>query len=274
VTFTDLNNAFKQITGDVNEVFWTVAMKLAWANEAVAAAASKTGSIEKRATILVTAGLGEYALPDDVAFVQRVAYDGEALEPTNQMNLSRNDREWTALLGTPFQFYLDRMNGKVGLYYVPGESTAVSVYSVDFGVWVPTDSTTEFGVFVDLSDATNLPPDFGAFVETVGTTSGKDVEILYTSSATPITAGGTPDLPLWSHGLILFWMLARAYEAETQLQNVGASQLFMHLSEKIIGRLGVRSRGKLPKVWQRHSYYQTDRDYPDVSDRFQYASET
>ncbi|MFA7209677.1 MAG: hypothetical protein WC120_05385 [Parcubacteria group bacterium] len=275
MTFMDLSNAFKQITGDTNEVFWTAAMKLAWANEAIGAAARLTEAIEKRATIISVADQGEYTLPSDVQFVQRVAFDGEALEFTNKSNLSRSDRNWTDDPGTPFQFYLDMMNGKVGLYYVPQVATTLSTFIGEYGVLLEPETGSalgEYGSIVDPLDATDFySSEYGDVASGV---SGNDIEVFYVSSATAIAAAETPDLPPWSHGLILFWMLARAYEAETQLQNVGASQLFMHLAEKIIGRLAVRSKGKLPKVWQMQAGYSRRDDDPDVDDRFQYASET
>jgi len=275
MTYSDLDSAFKQITGDTNAAFWTETMKLAWANEAIAAAARRTEAIEKRVTLLSVASQGEYTLPDDVVFVQRVAYDGEALEPTSQANLSRADRNWTDDEGTPFQFYLDMLNKKVGLYYVPSVATTLTTFLGEYGTLLEPETVTplsEYGVIIDPLDATDeYSSEYGDVASGVG---GNDIEVFYVGSATAIASSGTPDLPPWSHGLILFWMLARAYEAETQLQNVGASQLFMHLAEKIIGRLGVRSKGRLPKVWQRQDGFRIDYDDPDVEDRFQYASET
>lgn len=275
MTYTELDSAFKQITGDANATFFTAAMKLAWANEAIAEAARRSGCIEKRQTIISVASQAEYTLPADVATVLRVAYDGVALQHTTQTNLSRESKEWTTLLGTPFQFYMDMVNGKIGLYYKPALATTLSTFLGEYGALLEPETDTplgEYGTIIDPLDATDIYS--GEYGDVVSGVDGNDIEVFYTADATAITAADTPDLPPWSHGLILFWMLARAYEAETMLQNVGASQLYMHLAEKIIGRLATRSRGKLRKTWQRQATAFIETDLA-IEDRFsQYATET
>lgn len=274
--YSEINTLFGTMTGDSSGVYWTDAQRLAWANAAVKEAAQRTRCVEKRETILSVADTQEYSLPSDCAYVTRVAYDGERLSPIMQSHLRIEDEAWMDKSGTPFKYYLDELNGRFGLYYKPSSSTTYTVFTGEYGILLEPDSGTpesEYGVYVDPLDATDeYSSEYGDIARGI---SGDDIEVFYFADPADMAAGDDiPEIPQWAHTIVLFYMLARAYEADTQLQDFDKAALWQGLCDRQMYRLAVRSKGKSKKLYQMQAYSALPYEQ-SVKDRFEeYASET
>lgn len=252
MTFATLRDLVRSLTGD-DGTFWPEASLLSWANEAVALAVRRSGCLEQRETILAVANQAEYDVPADCDRVFRIAFDGEALLPVSQHVLRSSNSDFASITGTPFMYYLDELNEKFGLYYKPSTATTVAAgFAGEWGgVIAPLVGTTssEWGGIIDPLDAGGAYS--GEWGDIVSAVSADDIEVFYRALPKAMDSGDDePSLPPWSHGCVLFWVLSRAFEADTMLQDLGRAAFWRKLSETVFERLTIRTNNKLPKVWQ------------------------
>jgi len=255
MTYTDIQSLFYGLIGDseASPVWITNDMARQYANAALQMAAATARHLEARTVILLAASQQEYALPDAADSIFRAAYDGQAILPISQSQLRVHDEEWYGKTGTPRFYYLDEMNRKIGLYKSPSTATVYSAFSGEFGVVVDTDEATdtfsqEFGIIVDASDASGaFSQEFGELVSAV---SSDELEVFYNAAPALIVDGTTvPDIPAWCAPYILFAMLAKAYAADTDLQDGALAGYWQNLGLTMLIRLRGRAAAKLNKTW-------------------------
>jgi hypothetical protein len=255
VKWPELKSMFYSIVGDSESspTWFPAASILEWANWAVRDLCDVSNCLEKRTQIVVTAGTAVYDLPDDVHEVRRVAFDGEKLWPVSQVQLYMTDPRWRQISNTnkPCMYYLDSLNQQIALYPTPSVSTTEAAFEYSgsrYGVVVDGDTAGReggYGVVVDISDASPLGDSrYGGIVDVLGENG---LEIIYRARPNDITATGDIQIPAWSKHAILWAMLSKAYEAETQLQDVARSKRYRSLYSYWKNRLLIRSKGKSPR---------------------------
>lgn len=269
--YSTIETLFGQMTGDTLRIVFTEAQRLAWAQDAVREACRRSGAVEIRAVIQSVADQQEYDLPSDCDCALRVTYDGKVMAPTLQSLLRSSNPSWQNYSGTPSMYYVDELNGKFGLYFKPAISSAIDPYEGEYGMPLYDangDPVTggEFGMIVDPSDASDITSEFGVGT-IVGAVSDTYIEVFYQANAPEWGAADVPPIPQWSHGLILFWMLSKAYESEGPMQDLARSALWSMLAERQINRLAVRSKARLQKTFQRNHDGSLAYE-PSVTDRF------
>lgn len=141
--------------------------------------------------------------------VTRVEYDDEVLWPITRDKLRTQDRDWNYRTGRPRFYYLDQINSVADYLMV--------------GIWEKTE--------------TNETDALRVWVHAYPT----DV-----SDASPSAEISVPD---WAVSAVLFYMLVKAYESDTKLQNFDTAAVYRMMYEDIKERLVVRSKGRNPKSW-------------------------
>lgn len=255
MTYADIQTLFYGLIGDSESspVWITTDMAKQYANAALQMASATARHLEARSVVLLTAGTQEYAIPDAADSIFRAAYDGQAILPITQSQLRIHDEEWYGKTGTPRFYYLDEINRKIGLYEAPTSDTVYSTFTGEFGVVVDTDDPTdtfsqEFGIIVDASDASvAFSQEAGEIVSVV---SSDELEVFYKAAPVLIVDGSSvPDVPAWCAPYILFAMLAKAYAADTDLQDGSLSEFWQNLGLMILMRLRGRASAKINKTW-------------------------
>ena len=217
---------------DIKSRFWTLLggspvphpnitddVLLAWANMATRELAEETNCINFRYSIALTAGTQEYSLPSTCKTVYRAYYDGEKLLPTSKWDLMHGDDSWDSRTGTPSRYYLDGLNGKVGLWPTPAADTVLdgpSFESLDLELYLNGNAST-------LADDDDIP-----------------------------------SIPAWAHPGVLYYMMRQAYVMIGPQRNVRAAafwgELYRRTKLRLKGRstkrevmpLTIHSRGERP----------------------------
>ena len=141
--------------------------------------------------------------------IWRVEYDDEVLWPITRDKLRTADRDWNYRTGTPRFYYLDQ-TGSVPDY-------------LQFGIWEKT-ATNEVGAL-------------RVWVHS------------YPTDVSDSSPSSEIDVPDWAVSAVLFYMLVKAYESDTKLQNFDTAAVYRMMYEDIKERLVVRSKGRQPKSW-------------------------
>lgn len=81
--------------------------------------ASYTRHLQRKLTLAVTAGTGEYTLPADCVAVYRVAFDEEKINLADLHSLRLNHPQFASYSADPRFYYVDELNRKIGLYPIP-----------------------------------------------------------------------------------------------------------------------------------------------------------
>lgn len=263
MNWTRIKDIAYTLVGDTEAAgaYFPLASMREWANQAVRDMAQRSGCLQWRQPIVVTAGTAEYALPADCAQVFRVTYDGEVIWPVSQRRLRAYDARWRERTGTPYLYYLDELNAKIGLYPNPSTGTTYeSVSGPTAGMIVDTGAGTtvegpSVGVILDIADGSPIEPLVGAIYDVI---SGNSLEVFYYARPAAVNDGAI-QIPGWAHPGIVYGMVSRAFAADTPRRNLGAAAIYRNLYEDVVRRLTARSNGKLHKVWHMEGYAPTRR---------------
>ena len=253
VTYGRIRSMFYDLLGDSESspVYIENSDALEFANKACRMAANRGKLIDRYSTILCEADVGEYNLPSDAESIYRVTYNGEKLMPLSQVRGRLLDSQWNDYSGTPTHYYLDELNGKVGLYPKPSSDTSITrEYDAEYGLVVDDGGTfdSEYGIIIDTTVGAAFDGEYGVEVGGVGTDSCKvyfwarPAEIELTSDRLP--------LPLWGSYYALWTMLAEAYEVDTEIQDFERAQAYRLLAETMVPRMRMRAMNKTKKVYK------------------------
>jgi hypothetical protein len=255
MTWSEIDTIFYDILckTTANDCPWPeypIATAHAWGDEAVRDLAAKCRLLDKRDVLIVTASTGKYDLPEDCMRVWRASYDGDKIFPTAVSGIRQTNRWWEQYTATPRYYYLDELNGQIGLYPVPAASTTAEASSGNpYGFVIGDDG----GFLVDIEDATPIGPSDDGFLADV--ISGNDLQVFYNAYPTTPDYSGGPDVPLWAHPLVLYYMLKKAYSSFGPLQDMERADFYGGLYSWGAGRLLMRSNRRLAeKRWIRESF--------------------
>jgi hypothetical protein len=264
--YAEIKTMFYLMLGDDESSprFVTSDMALGFANEAIARAAMVSRGLEARTFLLLTADVGEYALPSDCDLVRAVYYDGERIVPVAQFQLMAQDEAFDQLSGTPEAYYMDELNRKIGLYKKPSSGTTYFAISPEDGAvtgvvvgGVAATFNQEDGVVVDISDASDTYEFTQEDGEIVSGVDALALDVHYTVMPDPIvTADEEVELPAWSMAYLVAAMLSSALGAETVIQDEQAAGFWSSLADHVLARMLRRSndRGRTeferPALWR------------------------
>lgn len=197
-------------------------------NESIIDFANRSGALEIRQGVSATADQAEYAVPDTVSRIFRVAFDGYPLEPTSQRELDDSDPVYRTNRGIPELWAKDRLDERMfrvtpipistgpgmGLDPEIGElvsMTGAATLVLDNELGVVTDLAadgrpvvfdSELGVLISLDVNTN---DFDVWAKKTPTLLVADDD--------------APELPGYAHLGLAYAAAARVLMARTELRN-------------------------------------------------------
>lgn len=217
----------------------------AWAGEAVRDLVEHTKCLDRRKAMLVSSGTYAYDLPDDCKRVKRVAYDGDKLEHVSQLYLQRSGYDWEHDSATPRYYFVDGLNGQIGLNPVPIADTVMEVEEeYAYGGLV---SMTGYGGIVDTTEAEILPQGAGGIYEAI---AGLELELYYDCSPPALEDDNSvPAVPAWAHPLIVYYMLKSARASLSPMRDLDQAAFWGGLYLNGRKRLLARANGRLPKEW-------------------------
>lgn len=248
---------FYDVFGDsaANPYYATAAQVSSWVNAACRRACREAGLLEKNGTIVVTSGVMEYTLPSDCEMVTRVAWNGQRLDPVHRRDLLAADDAWESRTGTPYCYYWGQINtpagsmNKIGLFPAPNTSTTVNTTAVgDTGAIIdPGAHDSEYGMVLFWDDESRM--DYDSDYGGLGAVYSGDMATIY-YRALPADVSGDDELPVpaWASNFVLWSALADAYEADTQLKDLGSARAYRILAEDTLRSLRSRSFGRSPKI--------------------------
>lgn len=208
-TWTDIKAAFDDITRDSSRIMFSAESVARWANNALQDLCDAGRYIDSE-IIADAPSSGVVVSTSAVGYdVWRVEYDDEALYPITRDALRSGDRDWNYRVGRPRFYYLDQTNTSPDYLFV--------------GIWEKpaTNETNAMRLWVHGYPAAP-------------------------SDASPSTEIDVPD---WAVSAVLFYMLVRAYEADTKIQSFDVAGLYQMMYEDIKERLVIRSKGRDQKKW-------------------------
>lgn len=183
---------------------------LRWANMSLERLCADAVALERETDILCTAAVQEYDLPDDCKRVWRAAYDGQKILLTSKWDLQQVDNTWDRSTGIPRRYYVNGLNGMIGLYPLPTTDTVVDPFGV-----------VSFGLHIFY---TAMPPQL-------------------------LSPEDEPALPVWAHMGIVYGMLSMAYSMIGTQRRGPNAQYWKNRFDEVAMRLRVRTNMKTPKVW-------------------------
>lgn len=206
--------------GHIKSLFWeliggevvaspqvTSDLLLTWANMGVVDLCTAGKVLQDEAWITVTGGTQEYTLPSDCERAFRVAYDGKKLHVISQWDLQRADPKWDSFEGMPRRYYLNGLNGKIGLWPMPSQSTVF-----------------ETGVVVS-----------------------HGLHLYYDKRPVLLTGDDDqPALPSWCHHGVLFYMLKAAYSMIGMQRHSGGARYWSARYVETRNALASRTNKKSP----------------------------
>lgn len=181
-----------------------------WANAAVMDLTTYTDCLQKNLKIECTTGVQEYDLPADCDVVWRAAYDDQKIKLTSKWDLQQVDNTWDRSTGLPVRYYVNGLNGKIGLYPIPSVDSLMSGSDV----------------------------------------LGFGLDIFYRSFSVPMEDDeDIPSLPVWAHPYVVFYMLHSAYTMVGSQRRVASAAFWSRRYIEGRNRLRARCNMKSPKVW-------------------------
>jgi len=128
LTYGNLKDLAYSLSGDssTSPVHLASASMDTFFNASIGSLVDESECIEERMSIDLTAETGEYTLPADCVKVLRVTYADGALRPVTKQYLRSIDMTWADTTGEPALYYLDGLDGEIGLYPIP-DTAAVYV---------------------------------------------------------------------------------------------------------------------------------------------------
>ena len=248
MNYTTIKSTFWELLGfdgDSHGGYFSDATVLKYCNMAVIDLVSHSRCLERRNTILIEAGTQQYDLPTDCERILRAAFDWEKLIPTTKLSLQQDEVYWDTRRGDPQFYYTDMTNDQIGLFYIPGTGTAYTSTSSGFGGLI---ASTGFGGVIDTSIGERIAPDtFGGLLYEI---TANGLEIFYNARPPAIVDGDdVPELPAWSHPLVIYFMLWKALSAQTVFRDLEKSSLWHDFYKRGRSRLKHRMNSRLPKDW-------------------------
>ena len=221
---------------------------LKWCNMGLIDLVAKSRCLETYDTILVTAGVQEYDLPDNCERIERVSFNWETITPTMQLALQQEEVYWDTRRGTPQWYYVDMLNDQIGLFYIPGTSTTYTGLSVPFQPYGRLIAETGFGMVIDTDDGMALPETmFGGALYEI---TANGLKVYYNARPPAIEEDDdVPELPQWAHPLLVYYMLWKACSAMTPLRDLDKAEIWQSLYVSGLGRLMSRTNSRVPKDW-------------------------
>ena len=122
----------------------------AYMHEAVALAARRAFLCTMEVELELLPGTAEALLPEGFMQLEAAEYDGVHLEPSTKFELQRIDEEWATRIGSPSIYYLDEIQGKIGIWRRPESQGAVTGSP---------DAPTDLDFDVETVAGGILPPD-------------------------------------------------------------------------------------------------------------------
>lgn len=207
--YSEVLNAFNEITGDTRRYHFTAAQVDRFANRALEEICERARYIETFVMKNVVSGTSEYSIVEDGYDITRVEFDGEFLFPITRDTLKHADRDWSSREGLPRFYYLDQITGTQDKLTV--------------GLWETPSTSATFGMRI--------------WYHKVPTA---------VSAASSVSIMEIPD---WASSAVLYYMLNIAYTADTKVQDFGAAALYEMMYQDVLDRLILRSRDGNPKKW-------------------------
>jgi len=270
MTYENIRDMFYSMLGDdaSNPTWFSHDQAAIFANKAIRAINQNNKIVRKKAVILPEAGVQEYDLPADCREVYRVTYDGTRIDPVTKSRLDADDVYWRSHTGTPFVYYLDRSNNKIGLYPVPSAGVSLASFTSEYGVAVPTSGTadSEYGFLVDPSFAEplDITAEYGLYGPAI---SGNALEVFYWAQPEAVAIENTMDIPSWAVHYVLYSMLADAYSVGMPEPDYDVAQVYAAMAMDQMDRVRRRSSVVVNKVWKRQSGRYDRRKY-DIRRRY------
>lgn len=180
-----------------------------WANNAVTEMTS-INLLFVHDQIACSTGVQEYDLPDDCRAAARVSYSGRVLDLTSQWDLRECDRAWDKISGEPSSYYLNGMNGKIGLYRIPSSDSLMDGQEVVSG--------------------------------------GLDLFFWATPPLLEDDAD-VPALPPWAHPYVVFYMLASAFKMVGIQRAIDSALFWESMFDRGMRRLRYRTVVPVDNRW-------------------------
>lgn len=257
--WADLKTMFYEITGDSEaHPFWfTDDMLRGFANQALRDLVRGSQCLDWRQVIAIQSGTAIYDLPDNCDQIWRVTFDNERIGATSQDYLYQVYERWQERSGLPALYATDELENQLILFPNPDVSSTTESSPSGNGLIVDTSAMTGgVGLIVDARDGGPLPGVAGLIVDIL---TGNGLEIFYYARPGDITADHI-NLPAWARYGILWFALAKAYAANTQIKDKNRTAFYSALYEHIKQRLRIRSAGRLNREWAMRGFAQ-----PEVS---------
>ncbi len=217
---------------------------LVWANMALREMTYETECLQRRQTVIVTSGTQEYDLPADCEKVLAAYYDGEKVYQTSKWDLQQCVRTWDTFEATPRKYYLNGMNGKVGLWPIPTVDTALIEETPSFGFIVSSDGP---GVVVDTLVGDPLLSAPGIIYEVI---TGYSLELHYVARPAEIANDeDVPNVPAWAHPGILYFMLSKAYAIMGDQRQAEIHHYWARRFAEIVTCLSGQVQKNTPRSW-------------------------
>ena len=162
MTYEELIDRTLRLLGDstTDPTLWTREKIGRYLNDAYTDMARDTGALEVRVGIRTVADQGDYTIPDEVAVVQRVAYDDYELKADTARRLDKNAPGWQTETGTPERWTKSRRNNRAfTVYKMPTVDGPGDVTGGDYGKIVQ---------FTDTGVEITLRSDYGRIVRMSG----------------------------------------------------------------------------------------------------------
>lgn len=103
--------------------------------------------------------------------------------------------------------------------------------------------------FLDELDLTAATPLVGMFPVPSGVYTTRIFSYGFPEDISDSSSTDNVPVPSWAVSGVWLYILARAYEADTVLMDLGLTSFYQSLYEEVVGRLGARSYSRLNKVW-------------------------
>ena len=217
VTWQNVKDMFYNCVGDNENVqaFFTETQAVSWARQAMRVAAERTNFRDfKYESIIDTTSYPDGVYPADASGlayrVWRVEYEGEYLRPINADQIRKYDRFWQdRTSATPTWYLLDEYQTQTSGLLYFRFYEKPSVDDDTFRVY-------SYALPGEINDAA-------------------PTQML--------------NIPEWFAYAVLYGMLERAYEADTEMANAETSAFFGMMFDDAVMRLRIRSNSRLPSEW-------------------------
>jgi hypothetical protein len=230
-----------------------------------------SGALEIRHGLSATASTGEYALPDPISRIFRVAYDEFPLAPTSQRELDDLDQYHRTREGDPEMWTKDRTDERrIRFYPIPTTTGPGSTFGEEPGIVydVSNDDDTftfnnEVGEIVEATCdgmAYALTSEFGVVVDF--DVSSQDFEVWAKKLAHSLLSDDdTPEIPGYAHLGLAFAAAARVLTNRTEIRNDTLAAVYESQAQDYARHLTRITNNRTPEKVERQHEPSHLRDY-------------